>query len=213
MTLHEKIDRVLACIGHGWCTLRKAHALADAIVELKPDVVCEIGTFAGRSFLPMALAIQQNGHGIAYGIDPYDQKASAEGEAEAHADWWKSFDPAWIEEQFHITLEAANLMPWVALLRNKSCDVTPPKNIGVLHIDGNHSAAARSDVERFAPNVIKGGYVFLDDLVWESGEVSASIPILENMGFVEQYRVIGQADDEPYFVTPFFNNWGVWKRA
>jgi hypothetical protein len=208
MNLHDKIDNLLQYVPHGWCSVRKAHTMAALVTALRPQTVVEIGVYAGRSFLPMVLALHEIGAGMAYGIDPYDAKVSAEGETEENAAWWGSFDHRIIESMFLSVMDALPEMAprWVHV-RQKSDDFTPPKEIGVLHIDGSHTDAAIRDVGRYAGQVVRGGFVVLDDLLWKSGAVSASITHLEALGFKELYRVIGKEEG-----TPFEDNWGVFQR-
>lgn len=209
MNLHQKIDNLLLHVPHGWCSVRKAHTMAALVTALRPHTVVEIGVYAGRSFLPMVLALHEVGAGIAYGIDPYDAKVSVEGESEENAAWWGSFDHKIIEDMFLFVMGVLpEMAPRWCHVRQKSDDFTPPKDIGVLHIDGSHTDAARRDVERYASQVVMGGFVVLDDILWKTGAVSESIPHLEALGFKELYRVIGKEEG-----TPFEDNWGVFQRT
>jgi hypothetical protein len=74
-------------------------------------------------------------------------------------------------------------------------------------VDGNHTEQAIRDVRRFSQNVMLGGIVCLDDILWESGAVSQAGEILKTMGFEELYRVIG-----PEQGTHFSNNWAMFQR-
>ena len=49
----------------GWCTLEKARFMAGYILSTKPKLVVELGTYAGRSFLPILWAIRENKTGKA----------------------------------------------------------------------------------------------------------------------------------------------------
>jgi hypothetical protein len=45
------------------------------------------------------------------------------------------------------------------------------RQIGVLHIDGNHDAdAVRRDCELWLPHLVRGGWLILDDYVWAHGD-------------------------------------------
>lgn len=74
--LFEKIESDLAIHKDGWCTLEKAYALAAAVIMLRPSLVVEVGIWAGRSFVPMALALKQIGKGQIIGIDPWKAEES-----------------------------------------------------------------------------------------------------------------------------------------
>ena len=96
--LFDDIEQVDSKLGHGWCTLDKMNVLASLIVSTRPQVVVELGVWAGRSLIPMALALRYNKVGKAIAIDPWDSKASAEGyliaslnSEEKQKDWKRSF--------------------------------------------------------------------------------------------------------------------------
>src|SRR5271170_6961170 len=71
----------------GWATSEKGCTLAALVLANKPKLVVEIGVFAGRSLLPMALALKANGSGKVIGIDPYDSQESAKDEFPDSAVW------------------------------------------------------------------------------------------------------------------------------
>lgn len=219
--LFTRIERVLAHMPHGWCSVRKAHTLASIILATRPALVVEIGVYGGRSFVPMVMALAEvrrqstvNGQqstvgGVAIGIDPYDAAVSAAGEVAANAEWWGNLDHGEIEKHARTVMGA--VPDWDGhwdLVRKRSDDVDPPDGVGLLHVDGAHTEQAYRDVERFAEHVMVGGYVVLDDLLWEGGQVSRSIEVLTRMGFDERFRMIGQDEG-----TPFTDNWGVFQRV
>lgn len=208
MNLFAEIEFALARIKHGWCSHRKAQTLAATVLALRPSMVVEIGVYAGRSFLPMAMALKQIGAGRAVGIDPYDAMVSSAGENDANSAWWGSLDHEEIFRQMVAAKDWLQLGPWVEIIREPSDDVSPPDAIGVLHIDGGHTDVAVRDALRFAPQVEVGGFCVLDDILWDSGAPSASAEILRDFGFVERYTVIG-----PEPGTRFSDNWGVYQRV
>ncbi len=205
MNLETRIEKALECIQHGWCSPSKAKTLAAVVKALRPAVVVEIGTYAGRSFIPMALALQEIGRGKAIGIDPYDAQVSASTEEGENKTWWGSVDHSEIEAQFRTVVTAVELDPFVTIHKAKSDDVIPPDQIGLLHVDGSHTEQAVRDVERFARNVDIGGFVCMDDILWSSGQVSVAATKLIDLGFVEIYRSVG---DEGRWL----NNWGMYQR-
>ena len=75
--LFAQIESELAVHKDGWCSIEKAYALASAIIALRPGVVVEIGIWAGRSLIPMALALKKVGAGKIIGIDPWRAEESA----------------------------------------------------------------------------------------------------------------------------------------
>src|SRR5579863_7037302 len=74
----------------GWCWFEKAIAMAELIEMERPETVVEVGIFGGRSFIPQALQIRDNGKGRIYGMDPWQAASSIEGEhAKEDREWWE----------------------------------------------------------------------------------------------------------------------------
>src|SRR5690348_5936514 len=117
MNLFDKIEQTLAEIKDGWCSIQKAKALASSVIALRPEIVVEIGTYSGRSFIPMLMALHENGFGKAVGIDPYSASASAEGEIGENAEWWKRLDHEKIRNEFIQRIEPYNF--YAEILREK----------------------------------------------------------------------------------------------
>lgn len=154
----------------GWCSEEKARAMAELILREKPLVVVEIGVFGGRSLVPQALALRENGKGVIYGIDPWKLDSALEGEnGKSNDDWWKN--NVNLHEIHQLCVEAIwrqKLDEWCVLVRTPSqaCHALFPM-IDVLHIDGNHSEVASCrDVLIYAPKVKTGGYIWFDDVDW-----------------------------------------------
>lgn len=194
---------------NGWATLEKAQSLAALVLATRPKVVCEIGTYAGRSFLPMAMACKYLNHGHCIGIDPYDPIASSENESEENSRWWRKLDHSLILNEFNRHIDHFGLRPCVTLHQKRSNDVEPPEQIDIFHCDGSHAEQALIDVQRFAPKVVSGGYVILDDLHWSSNAVSGAADWLLRNGFEMKYSVVKPAagKDLPC------DDWGVFIRS
>lgn len=173
----------------GWCELEKAHALAAAVLTLRPEVVVEIGVFGGRSLIPMAMACQAVGRGKVVGIDPWAAAASVESQDEANRQWWQSCDHERVYQGFLRQVAQLGLQGHVEVRRAKSDDVAPPETIDLLHVDGNHGDPAYRDVRRFGPKVRVGGLAVLDDIGWTGGAVQRGVEFLLSQGFVELYRL------------------------
>lgn len=230
MNLFDKVENVLSLMPHGWCSVRKGQTLAALVLALRPRLVVEIGVYGGRSFLPLILALhhacEESGQAgsrnpqrplaVAVGIDPYDAAVSAAGEVAANADWWGRLDHGAIKRGLYEFLEAVpEFRSHWEMVERRSDEVNPHAlvlehkcNIDLLHVDGAHTEQAIRDVKRFAEWVRIGGFVVLDDLLWEGGAVSASVNELDRMGFVERFRVIGAEER-----TGFEDNWGVYQRV
>lgn len=153
----------------GWCTEEKAGILIDMIQLIKPEKVVEIGIWGGKSLIPMAYAVQANGMGTVYGIDPWSVQASSDGMDGTNLDWWSSVDHEMIYEDLVKSIEKFNLQNEIVLIRKTSQEADLIEGIGLLHIDGNHSdEASYLDVTKWVPYVNKGGIIVFDDLNWST---------------------------------------------
>lgn len=188
-SLFTRIDEAIDLIGHGWCTKEKACVLASCVVATRPQVVLELGVWAGKSAIPLALAVQYNRVGKVIAVDPWSASASSEGMTGANLQWWSSVDHEDIYRHFIHAVGHFGVSQVLDIRRAKSDDVDPPSDIGLLHIDGNHSEQAVKDVDRFAPKVTPGGFCFCDDIHWTGGGVSKATQALQDLGFRELYKL------------------------
>lgn len=202
--LAKQIKRVPVEIQDGWTTETKAMALAGAILTAPTMHCMEIGVWCGRGLIPMALTQRFLGKGyLASGIDPYSAPESSKGQTGEHLDWWSKVDHESIYKKLLENIEKFRVGNSIKLDRQNSDDVFPFDS-SVLSIDGNHGDQAIRDVARFAPKVVKGGFVFLDDLNWTGAtgqSVLTSILVLEALGFKECFRYKTDNDD-----------WGCWRK-
>lgn len=154
----------------GWLSAARAVEMYRLVRETKPALYCEIGVFAGRSLLANALAMQDNGHGHAIGIDAWKPQTCLEGEHDAaDARWWSRVDLHDIHRQCMETVWRLGLAERVTVIRaaSKDCAAIIPSGIDILYIDGNHSELASCrDVELYLPKVAAGGYIWADDCDW-----------------------------------------------
>lgn len=174
-------------IPHGWCSLEKAIQLAETIVENRMKIIVEIGVFGGRSMIPMALACKHQGFGKVIGIDPWEPRASVEGQEGENAKWWANLDHNAIYAEFLRCVAVMGVADFVEIHRKRSDDFNPIGPIELLHVDGNHSDQALRDAERYATLVPVGGYTYLDDCLWEGGGVTKAMYAIQAMGFEKQY--------------------------
>jgi cephalosporin hydroxylase len=189
-TIFERIEHVWQHT-QGWASWTKAETMAAIVLATRPKVSIEIGIFFGRSFLPVALAHQHVNCGKAIAIDPWLKGCSIEGEDDPkNVEWWNRQDiHEMAHDDFRSKVRELNLAPFVEIHRMHSDEYDPKAEIGLLHIDGNHREQAIKDFARYAPNVVKGGYLIADDLNWTGGAVSRAVALLPGMGFEELYRV------------------------
>lgn len=190
MNLTDEINSALREIAHGWTTPNKAQILASAVVALRPEISIELGVWAGKGMISLALAHKHIGKGTVYGIDPYSAVESAKGQvSEADKNWWIKVDHNAMYNAAASNINKFGCQNVCRLLRMKSDDFQSPSNVGVLIIDGNHGDQAVNDIKRYAPKVSVGGLMFLDDLNWAGGSVIKGIQLLPSIGFKELYQI------------------------
>jgi len=180
----------------GWCSKQKAAVLIDLICMTQPEVIVEIGVFGGKSLVPMAYALQANGHGKIYGIDPWDNQESMDGMDGVNLEWWEAVDHNKILRELLQKVHNFGLNRHVELIRATSELAPVIPNIDILHIDGNHSEkASLFDVEKWFPLVKKGGIIVFDDVSWCT--TKAAVQWLESNS-VQFVQFTGD------------NIWGIW---
>jgi predicted O-methyltransferase YrrM len=189
VNLFTEIEEALAVNPHGWCSPEKAQILASIVLAIRPATSVEIGVFGGRSAIPIALAHKYLGFGNMVAIDPWSKEASIEGYQGQDKEWWEKIDHDKIYEVFMRQVTERALENVTTVLRAKSDDVQPPTQIGLLHIDGQHTEQAVRDVQRFAVNVVRGGFVVTDDITWPGGGVQRAVSFLKSIGFVHLYEL------------------------
>lgn len=191
LDLFNKINHMIATT-EGWCTYQKAHTLASLVLATRPEMIVEVGVFAGRSAFAMALACQAINKGKVVAIDAWDAQVSAKNEVAEHKEWWGKCDHDLIYMNFMRDIQAMKLDACFQVHRCKSNDMKqPPYFVGIAHIDGSHTDQAIEDVERFASKVVRGGFLILDDMRWQGGGVMRAYDTAVEMGFKELYRVTG----------------------
>jgi len=158
----------------GWCSTEKAIALAQCVIDTKPSVAVEIGVYAGRSLIAIALGMKHNGSGVVIGIDPWDKEASIEGWNDANREWWNKLDHGAIKAKCERSIQNAGVEKHVELIQSTNKAALPilkARNLelGLLTIDGNHSIEQSCfDVTNYVPMVPTGGHIFFDDADWET---------------------------------------------
>lgn len=172
----------------GWCSNEKACTLASMVLALRPALTLEIGVFGGRSFLPMALAHKAIKTGICVGIDAWDKDVAVrEQTTNEDREWWAKVDQHQIYANFMQQIYNHDLDKIVQIYRVESRNFQPPNQISVLHIDGSHTQTATTDMVRFGPKVVMGGFLVTDDTDWKGGGVAAGEQRLVQFGFKKLY--------------------------
>lgn len=175
----------------GWCTKRKARRLADLALAPECLTVAEIGVYAGRSLIPMALALRGKPGAKAYAIESWDNTvATAEPTSEENDNWWAQVD---LKEKKQIFLEAlvcADLLEVVRILElpSNSAACSFATTLDLVHIDGSHAEnQALIDTQAWAKHVRAGGIIVLDDISWDSVRNARSF-LRERCEVIEEFN-------------------------
>ena len=190
----------------GWSPESKMMGLVACVLTRKPMLCVDIGTYAGRTLLPVAWALKQNGSGVVYGIDPYSNDACTEGwpEGQDHSGWDKNPLKPYFDEAMSAVIKFG-LLNHADIFRLRSADAVSrfdDGSIDLLHIDGNHSeSSAMADVTLYLPKMKPGGDLWMDDVGWESTQKAVAF-LNEHCDLVKSYEdvVAGQ---------PWFNHYRV----
>lgn len=156
--------------GGDWADLGRRCDIAELVIENKPKVVVEIGTFGGAGALPIAFALRENNDGgKLFCLDPWRVDYAIEGEWKDNQDWWtKNIVLDDIHQKCMHAIWAHNIDNWLVVIRAASQHVHQLfPEIDMLIIDGNHSeVASLRDAELYAPKVVSGGLILADDCDW-----------------------------------------------
>jgi len=175
----------------GWCSFNKALKIMS-IVDINTQLIVEIGVFAGKSLLPLALKLKaQNNGGKVIGIDPWTTQAALEGtNAPENDEWWGKLDYEYFYKYTQKLMKTNQVDSMVQLMRKKGEDCIndfDDETISILHIDGNHSEeTSTQDVNMWYVKVSKGGFIIFDDTNWPSTKKAQGL-LLEK-GFEEKYE-------------------------
>ena len=182
----------------GWCSEEKAAILVDLICQHKPETIVEIGVWGGKSLVPMAFAARANKIGTVYGIDPWSTAASAVGMDGVNYEWWTHVNHDAVYQDLVTKIDKFDLQKQIVLIKESSANAPRISNIGLLHIDGNHSEIeSYYDVTTWAPLVKSGGFIVFDDINW-NGTGKAVAWLDQNCVKVGEYH----GD----------NIWGIWQK-
>lgn len=171
----------------GWCTTQKAITLCGLILEHKPKIAVELGVFAGRSLFPIAMALEQNGEGVIYGIDPWTKAAAIEGEnGKENDDWWNNnVDLERIFAGFvskYAMLGLANHCRWMRDTAEDAALTFPDGSVDFLHQDSNHSELVSCrQVDVWFPKLAPNAIWVLDDTDWPTQQ--NAIEKIKELGF------------------------------
>lgn len=159
---HAAVDRYLAksYLDVPGMSSRFAAAICCGLLRIQGELgvkghVAEIGTFKGRFFIPLAMALADGERGL--GIDTFD---------------WPSQD---VLTQFEGNCDRHGIGPgqritWKADSRTLTADTIIGKlgggRVRLFHIDGDHARAALArDLELATGTIAPGGVIVLDDML------------------------------------------------
>lgn len=172
----------------GWCSTEKALAIFDLVLEVRPKTYVEIGVFSGSSLFPAALALKLIGEGTLIGIDPWDHEESVKYfdpiTEKKRIDNWKKFNLDTLYSSYLQCLKDYELEGYVQTLKKTSFQaIKEIDSIDILHIDGNFGGnMPLRDVKLYLPKVKKGGYIWLNDAMYQQ---SAQEVLLQSCDFVK----------------------------
>ncbi len=182
----EEIDKLLPQM-HGWTSPIKAKLLARTVYDNKLTSCLEVGVYGGASAIPVALALKALGTGTIACVDPWDPEASAMGQEEVNAKWWRELDHNAILSSFKGFRYALGLYEYMPIYRmtNKAYyEQLTGAYYDYLNIDANHSVEESVwDIQHFVPLVKVGGYIWQDDIHWQNR--SDAYELLKTMGVEE----------------------------
>ncbi len=162
----------------GWCPIEKADRMMELTAATSPDIFVEIGVFGGMSFLPVAATMKYKKRGIAFGIDPWEVSPCLLGNEEVHKKWWSKVNFPQIYSKFITHMHENNLVNYFKILKmtsEKALSLFEDNSIDIIHIDGNHSEeSALFDATNWLPKVKVGGYIWFDDVNWQTTERAVS---------------------------------------
>lgn len=159
----------------GWGWEAKVFAMCELIEREQPELVVDLGTFGGRTAIPPALQLRDNGHGILLTCDPWTRAAALEGEHKKEdSEWWQRVDLETVMFKFMPFVSRLGLVDICLPIRATAqtlSRIVADGSVDILSFDQNHSElASMRDAQAWLPKVRKGGYFIADDLDWKSNQ-------------------------------------------
>jgi predicted O-methyltransferase YrrM len=165
----------------GWCSPQKSLLLYSLTRSHKPKTVVEIGIYGGRSIVPIAAALKDNGVGQVYGIETWSGSAATSYRTNIANDfWWQNIDFPKLKGDFLQFVVQHQLQDTIRVVEAASDRCAGLfDRIDLLHIDGGHSTyGAAQDVVNYVSKVPSGGIIVYDDINWPS--TAAGLDILRD---------------------------------
>lgn len=177
---------------HGWSSLKKCKIMAGLIYDNAIQQSLEIGIYGGRGLLSFACAHEKVG-GKTFGVDPWEYAgAEDQDNGQDNDKFWRELDYVRIMRDFFGAMFHYDLAKNTFVLRCPSSDakkMLADKEFGLIHIDGNHSEKTSvEDVNFWAPTVLTGGFIVMDDTNWASTKKAQSL-LTKKHKFTEVDRI------------------------
>jgi hypothetical protein len=163
------------CVPSGFCSEEKAIKLAEVVWTLKPKWSVEIGVFGGKSFIPISTAVlyidHNRGNHRAFGVDIWEANVAADQyQNTPHENYWgnQSVHNFVRDQAFQAVkkLRTHSVQLYVSTSEEASLCFND-EEVGLCHIDGNHSELhVHRDLNSWWPKIQTGGVIVLDDLGW-----------------------------------------------
>lgn len=182
----------------GWLDPKVATAMRALIRRTLPNIVVEIGVYAGKSLINSALALRDNGGGIIYGIDPWRTKTAVHDMApEENVSFWANTDLDDVHMACMHAIWEHGVENHIVIMRSTSyiaSKIFEPQSIEIIYIDGGHSEMASIlDVNVYLPKVRHRGHIWIDDTDYPSLQKALSIleeqcRLIEDFGRTRLYQ-------------------------
>jgi predicted O-methyltransferase YrrM len=169
MKIHDKIIKLKS--GPVRETTPFLLTLLELVVEMKPEVIVEIGLHNGYAAHAFLAGLAENKKGMLYSVDLID---------------------------FSDNIKDPELKKYLNFTKADSREFykTFDKTIDILHIDGDHSyTVCKADYENYYPMVRPGGYILIHDVIhwkgctkfWEEiKDNKIFLPWFDGMGIVQK---------------------------
>lgn len=160
-TIPKDLYSIKGLLSNDECLL--LHRLAgDTVARFGKDaVLCEIGSFHGKSTVSMATALKSSQGGHLYAIDWH--QGSQDFPNDKTGDYQNNY------AAYQENLRKFNVDQWVTSIKLKSQEAHDrvPEKIHLLWIDGAHDYdSVKSDYQNYQKKLVAGGYLLFHDASW-----------------------------------------------